>query len=69
MKKTSKLSIFKAEDGRLPNKSNEIALSTQDKGKYKIGQYINLENSKGDKEIDGLKNHKYKIVGFVTSSD
>ena len=67
--KTSKLSIFKAEEGRLPKKDNEIALSSQDKGKYKIGQYINLENSKGKKEIDGLKNHKYKIVGFVTSSD
>ena len=53
--KTSKLSIFKAEEGRLPKKSNEIALSSQDKGKYKIGQYINLENSKGKKEIDGLK--------------
>ncbi|WP_105994071.1 FtsX-like permease family protein [Staphylococcus simulans] len=67
--KTSKLSIYKTIEGHLPKNSDEIALSNEDKGKYKLGQYIHLEDSKGDQEVAGLKHHKYKVVGFVTSSD
>ncbi|MHD0396340.1 hypothetical protein ACY2DA_00430 [Staphylococcus simulans] len=66
---TSKLSIYKAVDGHLPKKDNEIALSNEEKDNYKIGDTFKLENSKGDKDISGLKHSEYKIVGFVTSSD
>lgn len=67
--KTAKLSVYKAVQGRLPHKSNEIALSKYEKNNYKIGQQISLVDNQGKKQIAGLRYHKYKIVGFVTSSD
>ncbi|WP_226386140.1 ABC transporter permease [Staphylococcus sp. Marseille-Q1834] len=67
--KTEDLSTYKAKEGRLPTKSNEIALSEQDTSKYHIGDIITLTNNDGDKDVSGLKHSKYKVVGFVTSSD
>lgn len=66
--KTTKLSINKLASGRLPKKDNEIALSSRAKTKYKIGDYITL-NNKSHNELSSLKHSKYKIVGFVTSAD
>lgn len=66
--KTSQLSTYQVTSGKLPKRSNEIALSKTEHGKYKIGDYISLKN-KSNKNISGFKNSKYKIVGFVTSSD
>lgn len=67
--KTSKLSVYKAVQGRLPQKTNEIALSKYEKGNYKVGQHIKLTGNDGKKQAAGLKHSSYKIVGFVTSSD
>ncbi len=67
--KTSKLSIYKAVQGRLPKKSNEIALSKYEKGNYQVGQHVKLVGNDGKKQAAGLKYRSYKIVGFVTSSD
>lgn len=66
---TTKLSTNKVVSGRLPKKSNEVALSNRDKSNYKIGQTIQLVNNKGKANISGLKKTTYKVVGFVTSSD
>ncbi|WP_125568019.1 ABC transporter permease [Companilactobacillus insicii] len=54
--------------GRLPNKSNEIALNNKDSQNYHIGDHITLKD-KDNKKISKLKNSKYKIVGFITSAD
>ncbi|HIZ95125.1 MAG TPA: FtsX-like permease family protein [Candidatus Ligilactobacillus excrementavium] len=67
--KTSKLSVYKAVQGRLPKKANEIALSKYEKGNYKVGQHVKLVGNDGKKQAAGLKHSSYKIVGFVTSSD
>ncbi len=67
--KTSKLSMYKVIQGRLPQKTNEIALSKYEKGNYKVGQHIKLVGNDGKKQAAGLKHSSYKIVGFVTSSD
>ncbi|PMD69852.1 ABC transporter permease [Companilactobacillus nuruki] len=66
---TKKVSTSKVEFGRLPNKSNEIALNTNDKGKYHLNQQITLKNNKGTNKIDNLQTNTFKIVGFVSSSD
>lgn len=66
---TSNISKFKTEKGRLPKKSNEIALSEQETSHYHIGDTIHLKNNNGSKNISGLKYSKYKVVGFVSSSD
>lgn len=66
--RTKKLSLYNVSSGRLPTRSNEIAINKRDKGKYQIGDYIIL-NNKNNKKISGLKQSRYKIVGFVTSSD
>lgn len=65
---TSKLSKSKISSGRLPNKSNEIALNNKDSQNYHIGDHITLKD-KDNKKISKLKNSKYKIVGFITSAD
>lgn len=67
--KTSTLSTSKISSGRLPTRSNEIALSSAEKGKYHLGQTITLVNNKGKTNVSGLKHTRYKVVGFVTSSD
>ncbi|WP_125588838.1 ABC transporter permease [Companilactobacillus jidongensis] len=66
--KTSKLSTYQVTSGQLPLKADEIALSVSEHGKYKIGDYIKLKN-KNNKKISELNKSKYRIVGFVTSSD
>ncbi|EOL43904.1 FtsX-like permease family protein [Enterococcus phoeniculicola] len=57
------------QEGRLPEKSGEIALDSlaQIKGRYKVGDTFKLED-KDDK--DGVfKKDTYKIVGFVNSPE
>ena len=65
---TTKLSISKPTTGRLPQNNNEIALSSRAKGKYKLGDYITI-NNKSHEKLSTLKNSKLKVVGFVTSAD
>lgn len=61
--KTNQLSKAKISSGIIPKSNNEIVLNEREKGKYEIGEQILL------KSTHGLKNKKFKIVGFVTSSD
>lgn len=67
--KTSRLSIYRVVQGRLPRKANEIALSKYEQGHYHLGQQLELVNNQGKSRVTGLKYQHYKIVGFVTSSD
>lgn len=61
--RTSKLSTNQVVSGRLPSKSNEIALSYLLKGKYHLGQTITL------KSAGSLKHKTFKVVGFYRSSE
>ncbi len=67
--KTTDLSLYKPVKGRLPHNSHEIALSKYESSNYKLGQHISLVNNHGHQNVSGLKHTKYKVVGFVTSSD
>lgn len=63
-----KLSTFEVISGRKPEHSNEISLDYLLKGKYKIGDTITFTEKKdNDKYV--LKDHTFKIVGFVKSSE
>ncbi|MFK5243317.1 hypothetical protein ACI3PF_22095, partial [Lactococcus lactis] len=50
----------------LPQKDSEIALDYLYDGQYKIGQTIDFTPPKS-KDSDLIKNHSFKIVGFVKS--
>ncbi|WP_096818498.1 FtsX-like permease family protein [Lactococcus fujiensis] len=62
------LSTYQLISGKMPSQSNEIALDYLLKDKYKISQTVNL-NENTDHESSILKNHTFKIVGFVKSSE
>src|SRR5436189_216279 len=49
-------------------KDSEIALDYLYDGQYKIGQTIDFTPPKS-KDSDLIKNHSFKIVGFVKSSE
>ena len=57
------ISTYELVSGKMPHKSNEIALSYLLKGKYKIGQTISLDKN------TSLKHEKFRITGFVRSSE
>lgn len=56
------------EEGRLPEKSGEIALEGKIRGipKIKLGDTITLTLPNGDKLSDSFKESTYKVTGFVT---
>lgn len=51
-----------------PQSSNQIVLSDNLKGKYHLNEYIKLAGTKKN-TASGLKNNKFKIVGFVNSTE
>ncbi len=57
---------FELVEGNLPQKDDEISLSNNYNGKYKLQDTIEFEENDADNKI--LKNTKYKIVGFVNST-
>lgn len=61
-----KLSTYALMSGKMPQADNEIALDYLYEKDYKLGD--NLQFTAG-KESDLLKNHRFKIVGFVKSSE
>lgn len=66
---TNQVSTSKVISGRLPQNDHEIALNTTDKSKYHLQQTITLKNNQNGTQINNLKSNKFKIVGFVSSSD
>lgn len=62
------LSTYERVEGRMPTQSNEIALDFLYQDRYKIGDTVLVnEVSKDGTKI--LKNHEFKLVGFVKSSE
>lgn len=66
---TNKVSTSQVVKGRLPSKANEIALNEMNSSKYHLDQIITLKNNQGGSSIDNLRFNKFKVVGFITSSD
>lgn len=66
--KAQKLNHYQINEGRLPEKSGEIALDEVSKrhGSYRLGDTIKI--SKEDSQ-EQLKKTSYKIVGFVNSPE
>lgn len=67
--KPENISKYKVTSGKLPNKENEIVLSSSYDKKYKIGEKIQFENKNSDDTTNILKIHQYTITGFVNSSE
>lgn len=63
---TKKTSIIK---GSFPKNEDEIAIDAKFQGKYKIGEKLEFKSPNDEKIEDSLKNIKFKLVGFVKSSD
>ncbi|EHJ52292.1 FtsX-like permease family protein [Streptococcus macacae] len=62
----NKISNYKLVSGKMPKSDKEIALASSMKKNYKIGDYITFTQSSEQKL---LKTNRYKIVGFVDSSE
>ena len=60
---TKGVSTYQVTQGQMPQKNDEIAVSYLLRNKYHIGQTITLN------QYANLKNKKFKIVGFVRSSE
>ena len=65
--KPDESSTYELLSGTLPQSNSEIALDYLYDSQYKIGQSIDFTPPKSE-DSDLLKNHSFKIVGFVKSS-
>lgn len=63
------ISKFDVISGKLPSKTDEIALTADYKGRYKIGDTITFTEKPGMDGKDVLKGHTFKVVGFVASPE
>ncbi|MDG6126518.1 FtsX-like permease family protein [Lactococcus formosensis] len=62
------LSTYELIAGEMPQKSNEVALDFLYQDKYKLGDTIRVTEEKNEGSYL-LKNHEFKLVGFVKSSE
>lgn len=61
--KSETISQYEVVEGRLPEQPNEIAIASAQKEKYKLSDVIEIEPN------DMLTDQKFKIVGFVNSTE
>lgn len=61
--KTAKLSKYQLVKGRMPTKSNELAVSSLLADKYKLGSTISV------KQRGKLRKKTFRVVGYVNSSE
>ena len=62
--------MIKLEEGKIPEKNDEIILDYTMKKAYKIGDKIDFTYLTNDqKEANPMKNLSYKVVGFYLSSE
>lgn len=66
--KPESISMYEITEGNFPNEDNEIAISDKYKADYKIGDTIKF-TEKFENDEETLKNHEFKIVGFINSSE
>ena len=63
LSETKSVSTNQIVSGKLPNKNNQIAISYLLKDKYRLGEWIKLDNH------NNLKTNRFKIVGFIRPSE
>ena len=64
-----KVSMYELVEGQFPNSDDEIALDTNNQGKYKIGDTIAFTESEDIAGNTILKRTEFKVVGFINSTD
>lgn len=67
--KPDKISLYEITEGSLPKENNEIAISDSYSDRYNIGDTITFYEKLSEDEEGTLKNHEFKIVGFINSSE
>ena len=67
--KPKELSTYEIAEGRLPENSSEIAISTAYQGQYKIGDTIEFTEKENANGQTVLKRQQFTITGFVNSSE
>ncbi|WP_101774061.1 ABC transporter permease [Peptostreptococcus faecalis] len=67
--KPKEISKFDTVKGRLPNSKSEIAIASTYQDKYKIGDKISFTEKEDFTGKKSLTENKFKIVGFVNSSE
>ncbi|WP_411372639.1 FtsX-like permease family protein [Enterococcus thailandicus] len=67
--KGEKISDYEQVSGKLPEKANEIALDNSYADQYKLGDTIEFTEKEDVSGQTILKEHKFKIVGFIYSGE
>lgn len=62
-------SMYEIVSGKLPIKDDEIAIDSTNEDNYKIGDTIEFIEKEGTDGTKTLKNNKFKITGFIKSSE
>lgn len=66
---TNELSQYDIKSGRMPKNNDEIAIASYLSDKCKIGDTIYLSEKKDIAGEKVLKNHNFKVVGYINSSE
>ncbi len=64
-----KVSKYELKEGDFPKAQDEIAIDNSYNGEYKIGDTIEFTEKAGGSSVEIMKVRKFKIVGFVYSSE
>ncbi|WP_282920155.1 ABC transporter permease [Ignavigranum ruoffiae] len=67
--KTPSLSQYRLVEGILPSKKNEIALYSDMMDQYPLDSWIDVKELPNSLDHYNLENHKFKVVGFVDSTE
>ena len=67
--KPENISKYELVEGTLPEKDDEIAISNNNKEKYKIGDIIEFTEKENAQGKETLKRHEFKICGYINSSE
>ena len=67
--KPKNISIYELVEGKFPENDDEIAIDNKYREDYKLGENIIFSEKLGENEENTLKRHKFKIVGYINSSE
>lgn len=64
-----RISMYELVEGKLPENDDEIAIDTNNQGKYSLGDTISFTENEDASGNTILKRTKFKIVGFINSPE
>lgn len=67
--KPKDVSMYELVTGKIPTSDDEIAIDVTNEDNYSIGDYIEFTEKENELSEKTLKREKYKIVGFIKSSE